>query len=653
MAAAALAACGGGGGGGSSAALPPVTTAPTGGPAASPQSVSLSITIPSATASGFARRARYISAGTKSITVSYDSTVQSADCSTTCSMTLQVLPGTVTFTVALYDALGGKGNVLSTGQTTTTIAASVVNRVALVFGGVVASVAVAIVPGSVPAGTPASVPVTVQAKDAAGYTIVGPDAFANPIQLSNDDPSGATSLSATSITGPGANVTLNYNGSASASAAHVTATVPATGVRSQPATLAVQQQPPSGPPPPATGPAHIPTWYYWGYSDSINHEVSGAWMGKHADYILNNGDSAAEFKANGGKYVVRYTDPAYVPWCQPPFLPPAKGCDGPIGVRVRSDESAWLHSPNGERVHHYYDATSGYQEALNPKSASARNAYRADTQAAIDQYPLIDYFFADDSGGKYIGSDGTVMTGHMYQWSGPVVEITTDADWLASFPQMLASAVKPVIINGIDPATRLPSYNGALIDSPNVHGEFVEGCNSWQNGVAAYQNDRWNAEQNSMLMTIRHRSLAVCMMTADATPSNRLYEMATLWLTFDPRYTVAEPAAKLSDNTTVVPEYDIVPQQPLKTAANDITELKSPTGAFVREFAACYQNGASIGPCATIVNPTAGPVAMPPLSGRYTSSLVLNSASAISGGTATWSGSVPAQLPSVGAVVLR
>jgi hypothetical protein len=44
---------------------------------------------------------------------------------------------------------------------------------------------------------------------------------------------------------------------------------------------------------------------------------------------------------------------------------------------------------------------------------------------------------------------------------------------------------------------------------------------------------------------------------------------------------------------------------------------------------------------------------MPPLSGRYTSSLVLNSASAISGGTAAWTGSVPAQLPSVGAVVLR
>ena len=111
-----------------------------------------------------------------------------------------------------------------------------------------------------PAGTAAAVPVAITAKDAAGYTIVGPDAYANPIQLTNDDTSGATSLSTSSISAPGANVTLNYNGSGNVSAAHVTASVPATGVRSQPAALAVQQAV-SNQPPPATGPTHIATWY--------------------------------------------------------------------------------------------------------------------------------------------------------------------------------------------------------------------------------------------------------------------------------------------------------------------------------------------------------------------------------------------------------
>ena len=650
-----LAACGGGGGS-SSSALPnvlPATGNSTGnGPAAAPQAVAFSISIPAATTSGHMRHARYVSAGTKSIVVAYGGVQQSADCATTCSMTLSILPGTVTFTVSLYDANGGKGNVLSTAQTTTTITAGAPNRVALVFGGVVAALTVALVPGSVPAGNAASVPVVVQAKDAAGYTIVGSDPYANPIQLSNDDTSGATTLSSTTVPSPSASVTLNYNGSPNATTAHVSASIPGTGVRSQPAALAVQAAP--QPPAPANGPVHVQTWYYYGGGDSPNRQVPMAWMAKHADFIENDGDFGAAFHAAGGKYVVRYTDPAYVPWCDPPFTPPVKGCIGAIGARVNSDESAWLHSADGARVHRSDPFNGHYQEALNVKSPAARNAYRADTQAALDQWSgQIDYFFADDSGGVFTGSDGTQMTGHMYGFNAPVVEITSDADWLASLKPMLASAVKPVIINGVDTRTQFPSYNGALLDAPNVSGQMFEGCNAWNNDVAGYLGDRWNAEQNGMLMTIRHHSLAVCYMTADATPSNRLYEMASLWMTYDEKYTVAAPVAKLADTTSVVPEYDIVPRQPLKTAANDVAELKSSTGAFVREFAACYQGGASIGPCATVVNPTAGTVAMPPLSGHYSTSLVLNNASVIAGGTATWSGSVPSQVPSVGAVVLR
>jgi hypothetical protein len=653
IAASLLAACGGGGGGGG-AALPPAPPASPGGPAAggpstAPAAVDLSIAIPAGTtASAAGRRPRYVSAATKSVTVSFGTSQQSADCTATCSMTLQVLPGTVTFNVALYDAFGGKGNVLSTGQTTTTIAAGVQNRVALVFGGVVAALAVSLIPGSVPAGTPAAVPISVQAKDAAGYTIVGPDAFATPVQLSNDDTSGATSLSATTITSASDKIALNYNGSGNATVAHVTASVPSSGVRSQPAALTVQA--PAGPPPPATGPAHIATWYF--YSDNDNQSVPMAWMGKHADYIENDGDRAAAFKAAGGKYVARYTDPAYVPYCQPPFTPPAKGCIGSIGVRVK-DESGWLHGPDGARVHHFYNAEIGYQEALNPASPLAREAYRQDTQATIDATPQVDYFFADDTGGTFLGGDGTQMSGHMYGFNAPSVEITTDAQWLAALPGMLAAAVRPVIINGVDGRTQMPSYNGALLDAPNVAGETYEGCNSWNGGVAGDQGNRWNDEQNSMLMTIRHHSLALCMMTIAPTPSNRLYEMASLWMTYHEKYTVAAPVAKFADATAVVPEYDIVPRQPLRTAVNDVSELRSSTGAFVREFAACYQGGTSIGPCAAIVNPTGSPVALPALSGRYASSLVLNAASAVGGGTATWSGGVPAQIPSLGAVVLR
>jgi len=81
--------------------------------------------------------------------------------------------------------------------------------------------------------------------------------------------------------------------------------------------------------------------------------------------------------------------------------------------------------------------------------------------------------------------------------------------------------------------------------------------------------------------------------------------------------------------------------------------MRSPSGAYVREFAACYQAGAPLGPCAAVVNASSSAESMPSLSGRYTTSLVLDDASAYTGGKANWTGSIPASLPPLTALVLR
>ena len=121
---------------------------------------------------------------------------------------------------------------------------------------------------------------------------------------------------------------------------------------------------------------------------------------------------------------------------------------------------------------------------------------------------------------------------------------------------------------------------------------------------------------------------------------------------------------------SLVAEYNIVPTQPLQTATGyDLRTLQVadghtapggvPGGAFRREFAACCQNGASIGRCAVVLNAegtdygNGGVVPMPALTNTYSSSLVLNDAPADAGGTATWTGSVPTSLRPLTAVILK
>ncbi|MBV8298089.1 MAG: hypothetical protein JO083_00820 [Candidatus Eremiobacteraeota bacterium] len=646
-----LAACGGGGG---SSAMPAANLAPQPGNGAgsgAPASVAFTIQIPSASSSGSKRRPRYVSAGTKSASVTYGTNRQVVDCTTTCSLQMTVLPGTVTFNVGLYDASAGGGNLLASGTTTTTIVPGQQNSVNITFAGVVASIALLFGAGSVAAGTPASVPVTVTAKDAAGYTIVGSDPYGTPIALSVDG-SGAASLSTSSVSSPSSAVSLNYNGSSNVSALHVSASVPGTNVAAQSPALAVQAQaPPAG-----SVPTHVTTYYYYGINGT-NASIPASWMAAHADYVEDDGDQVAHasaFKAAGGKYAVSYTDPAYVPYCFAPFSGPQATCQGQVGKLV-TDESAWFHGSDGTRTRRYVDAHFGYQEVLNPASAAAQDAYRKTTQAILANGP-IDYFFADDAGGVYIGSDGTEMTGWFWGFNAPGTEITTDADFIVANKKMLAAAAKPVVLNGSTPYTMLPSYNGAWLDSPNVMAQNFEGCFSDDNGaVAGPHNNRWVYQSNALLATYAHRTNAVCMMYANPTPANRVYEMASWWITYDERYSIAAPYTSypLKDGFTVVPEYDVVPRQPLTSPSGDVSSMRSASGAYVREFAACYQAGAPLGPCAAVVNASSSTESMPILSGRYTSSLVLDDASEYTGGKANWTGTIPTSLAPQTALVLR
>ncbi len=232
-------------GGGNASALTPGTVR-----SAASIPVTFTIALPQRSGAAHVRVPRYVSASTKSATVSVTPAGGTASapvviaCSTTaCSGTVNAPVGSDTFAVKLYDGANGTGHLLSMGTVTQTIVLDAANRVNVTFDGVVASLALGLAPSHVPSGTPASVTVDVSARDADGNTIVGPgryvDASGAPldIALSDSDTSPATSLSRTSVSAPATSVTLRYDGATGITGATVGAS--ARGVASVSAVLTI------------------------------------------------------------------------------------------------------------------------------------------------------------------------------------------------------------------------------------------------------------------------------------------------------------------------------------------------------------------------------------------------------------------------------
>src|SRR5581483_1907978 len=221
LAAAILSACSGGG-----SAMPPRAIVPL----SSPRSVTVhfSIALPARSSAGLRRRPRYVSASTKSATVTVTpaggspATPVVINCSpASCTGQLAAPVGSDTFAVKLFDAANGAGSLLSTGTLTQTIVLDAANVVKVTFDGVVRALALSLAPSAVTFGKASTVNVLAAALDADGNTIVGPGSYVDlngdplTIMLADSDASGATKLSVTALSAPPPTpVTLSYDGAA-------------------------------------------------------------------------------------------------------------------------------------------------------------------------------------------------------------------------------------------------------------------------------------------------------------------------------------------------------------------------------------------------------------------------------------------------------
>lgn len=244
IAAAMLAACSGGTNGGFGApggvtpnlrTLTPVTPVAPEAHKGKRGKAKISIRIPLKKKRGHQMHPEYISPSTQSMTVAttgsvplqtFNLTPTSAGCTTSagvlsCSETAYFPAGQQTLTLTLFDQQNGAGNQLSTASQQVTITAGTATNITVTLNGVPSSATVLLngsAAASIPQGVATSVPATVTAKDADGNIIMSPGNYSSAITLSDSDTSGATTLSTTSVTAPGASITVSYNGSAISSA---------------------------------------------------------------------------------------------------------------------------------------------------------------------------------------------------------------------------------------------------------------------------------------------------------------------------------------------------------------------------------------------------------------------------------------------------
>jgi hypothetical protein len=387
-------------------------------------------------------------------------------------------------------------------------------------------------------------------------------------------------------------------------------------------------------------PKHVLTFLYYNQSfgaTAVNTKVSPRFMAAHADFVETSGfnnDAVNAFKMAGGRFAGTYVDPTYVPYCVPPFVPPAGRCAGQIG-NLDPHEDAWFHDSRGARVHRADSYTKQYQEFLNPAAAAAQQAVVQWMKGYLSKSPALDFFFADDTGSTFSGPDKTPRSGMFYGFNAVATEIVSDAAWIAGENALISAAPRKLILNGGDGFR--PAYDGAFLKNANVAGANHEGCfNAAPRGKVSDANGVWKDQADGLLADLPFRKYSLCMMNGPPTAANRLYALASWWLTYDPSYSVIAPIAPAADGNALFPEYDIVPLGPKTSAAGGSVRTLGRDGVYVREFAQCFQNGMAIGACAAVVNPTSSPRAVPSLSGRYTRALALNDASAVSGGRALW-----------------
>ena len=639
--------------------------------------VSFTINVPNAQPTvqtkGLSRSLQFISASTKSASIGVSNAGKAmpstnVTCTQTCSATLQVPIGVDTFAISLYDAANASGNVLAKGNATATIVKGSVNTVSVVFDGVPASLAMNVAPATWSAGTAATSSVTVSAYDAGGNLIVGAQNYANVITLKNGDTTGATTLSTTNITSPSTTSTLRYNGaraltqdtvSATDGALSASASVAVSNLATPAPTATVIITTGGTPAPTAAGslPQSIALKHILTYQEQLGSTQTRPFgsnyggIAPYIDYALTDANAAPAIRAAGTK--VGFYSTVHT-LCNPQTFgectPQANQAPAAVFATTCNGDQVTFSAPGSSLVQYQTDPAS-------PELPTLLNSTIA-TALANNGSP-VQYDFVFDDNANVPGD--TLSYQRWYDAATGAITSPapycnySNAEYIAGMRSLYANSNLPVISNAFNIPDSAPAASTAVqyLSAPNLWGgmlEYIYG--SVNNGSARLKESGniWQSEENTQLAVSNAHRLFIGYEHVGGTDaaglSERLYIYASLMLAYDPASLVlAQDGTASASQVGVNPEEQLVATQPLVTQPATIAALQRSGGAYAREFAACYYQGALVGPCASVVNSSSSiSVPLPVLSRSYTHTAVIAGAGVVpnvDNGSVTFTGSAP------------
>lgn len=389
----------------------------------------------------------------------------------------------------------------------------------------------------------------------------------------------------------------------------------------------------------------------------------------YIDWLGNGNVNNASPGTSAGLKVFWYSNITHMASPDPSFTGSdfARNCSGQMVYSMPNGKKLFLTDPTSANVLHVYE-TKGAGVGMGP--------------AVAHNYDAVMY----DAAAKWLGIvNGPICVAPAYKakWDRQA--------WITASENFLARAAADTgyrIVNGrstamgyngldaVDPAShKYQTPNGASdiaagtnppltsgLDFGGGWGGRDEGCYG-PGGfrLPGYTNfahdDEWIAYENTeILVGLIDNAHFVCQYGFDLVDGpkaypGRLYAFASYTLSYNPDTDILFDAFYGTDKVQGDPEEQLILLDPIgvsNSSLKDISQLALSAGSnpgYGREYAACYNNGVSLGKCAVLVNPYAsGPPINWPFSG-YTKTLQFNGSTILDGGTVTIGAPTPSSLP--------
>ena len=394
-------------------------------------------------------------------------------------------------------------------------------------------------------------------------------------------------------------------------------------------------------------PAHVPTW---AYADHCNGGTGApvALVRQWVSYAESNcgaidlnvltdcGTGTAQYCTS-----VQYVDPNRIYG------------QGSVPIAPNALESWWLHEPGYSDSQHRL-SVSGYGGGffLNQANPAVDGWFQNFLRVGYNGY---DALMVDDT--------SAALSEELYgSGANSSQELNSNAQLISAHEQ-LASSLTHVdgspfvqIDNGIDPNPYVQAPF-ALLDHPGtVNGVISEGAPISNGTLTPY----YSSLLDDMAYIDGTADDFIVLLSYDPSGSlqARRVQAATVLLGYAPGHTVSWSDLEQNSNDLAVwPEQGIVPTDPVQTmaqpggsgclqgqgkicASGGHNDLQVAPGVYRREFAACYNQSALIGPCAAIVNTGGAAVTVKPswLTGTYRHELTMSGGDVQSGGTVNVAG---------------